>query len=100
MKEQDINIVEISKFFKAISDSTRFKILLILMEEETKVQDLSNKLNMSISAISHQLAKLRSTRLVKYRKEGKEVFYSLDDGHVKMIIETTIEHISHKDCEC
>ena len=86
---------DLAEFFSVIGDSTRIKILYSLFESEMCVCDISEKLSMSISAISHQLRVLKNARLVKYRKRGKSVFYSLDDEHVKTIINMGVEHIEH-----
>lgn len=85
---------EISELFKAISDLTRVKILFTLLKGEMCVCDISDLLDMTQSAISHQLRILKQARLVKYRREGKTVFYSIADDHVGMILNMGIEHIS------
>ena len=82
-----------TNFYKAFSDSTRIKIINALTCHEMCVCDISEKLNMSMSAISHQLRVLKNSRLVKYRKQGKSVLYSLDDDHIKTIINMGVEHI-------
>lgn len=86
-------LFELADFFKAFSDSTRIRILWALSEHEMCVCDLAVLLGMTKSAISHQLRSLRQTKLVKYRKEGKNVFYSLDDDHVCDILKIAFEHI-------
>ncbi len=83
----------LAEFFSVMGDSTRIKILYLLFEGEMCVCDISEKLGMSMSAISHQLRVLKNSRLVKYRKQGKSVFYSLHDDHVKTIINMGVEHI-------
>ncbi len=88
------SLYNLAELFKTFGDSTRIKILYVLFESEMCVCDISKLLNMTQSAISHQLKILKQNRLVKYRKEGKTVFYSLDDTHVRDIIEKGIEHIS------
>ena len=75
-------------------DSTRIKILYVLFESEMCVCDIAQMLRMTQSAISHQLAVLKKSKLVKYRREGKTVFYSLSDGHVRTIIDQGMEHVS------
>jgi DNA-binding transcriptional ArsR family regulator len=91
LSQQKLNsLVEI---FKAISDNTRTKILLALREGELCVCDISHVLGLSLSAVSHQLRILRGLRLVKYRSEGKMVFYSLTDKHIIKLIEEGIKHI-------
>jgi len=81
------------EIFKAISDNTRTKILLALKEGELCVCDISHVLGLSLSAISHQLRILRGLRLVKYRSEGRMVFYSLTDKYIIKLIEEGIKHI-------
>ena len=90
----DEHFFELAEFFSVIGDSTRIKILYLLFEGEMCVCDISEKLSMSMSAISHQLRVLKNSRLVKYRKEGKSVLYSLDDDHVKTIINMGVDHIN------
>ena len=89
-------ITDTADFFKVLGDATRMKILSALFREEMCVCDIANLLAMTQSAISHQLRVLKQTRLVKYRKEGKVVYYSLEDEHVKHIVEEAISHISEK----
>ena len=81
--------------FKVFGDPTRMQIMAALLEGEMCVCDISDLLGMSQSAISHQLRLLRTSRLVKNRREGKSVFYSLDDSHVETIIAQGLEHIRH-----
>ena len=95
MPQEDM-FYKIAEFFKIIGDQTRTKILFALDQNEMCVCDIANVLNMSKSSISHQLAILRKSGIVKYRKEGKEVYYTLDDEHVKQVFEVGIEHIEHK----
>ena len=95
MPKEDM-FYKIAEFFKIIGDQTRTKILFALDQNEMCVCDIANVLNMSKSSISHQLAILRKSGIVKYRKEGKEVYYTLDDEHVKQVFEVGIEHIEHK----
>ena len=75
-------------------DSTRIKILYVLFESEMCVCDIAQLLNMTQSAISHQLRALKQSKLVKYRREGKTVFYSLADGHVRTILGQGMEHVA------
>lgn len=84
---------ELSEFFKVFSDITRLKILKVLLEGETCVNDISSKIKVSSSAVSHQLSYLRRTNLVKTRKEGQAIYYSIADNHIKVIIEYGLEHI-------
>lgn len=87
---------KLAEFFKIIGDITRTKILFALDQNEMCVCDIANVLGMSKSSISHQLGTLRRSGIVKCRKEGKEVFYMLDDEHIKEVFEIGIEHIEHK----
>lgn len=92
MPEDDL-LYDLADFFKVFADSTRIKILSALEGREMCVCDLAVTLNMTKSAISHQLRTLKAGDLVKYRKSGKNVYYSLKDDHVKSIIELGMEHI-------
>lgn len=86
-------LYDLADFFKVLGDSTRAKIMWALDESEMCVCDLAALLNMTKSAVSHQLRALRAANLVKNRREGKVVFYSLVDEHVKQIFEKGLEHI-------
>lgn len=88
---------ELANFFKMYSDTTRLKILYYLFQKELCVQELVDKCDMSQSSISHQLSKLRDARIVKTRKDGKQVFYSLDDEHIQMIFNNGLSHILEED---
>lgn len=90
------DISDLSDFFKVMGDSTRLQLLMALQTGEFCVSDLSYLLNMTRSAISHQLKALRMSKLIKARKEGKIVFYSLDDDHIRGILEKSLEHIQEK----
>jgi len=90
----DETMFDLSEFFKVFSDSTRIKILSSLLVSEMCVCDLAAVLGTSQSAISHQLRLLKAFRLVKSRKAGKVVYYSLSDDHVKSIIELGLAHLS------
>lgn len=90
------DISDLSDFFKVMGDSTRLQLLIALQTGEFCVSDLSNLLNMTRSAISHQLKALKVAKLVKSRKDGKTVFYELDDDHVREILEKSLEHIQEK----
>lgn len=89
-------LYDLSDFFKVLGDSTRAKIIWALDENEMCVCDLAVLLNMTKSAISHQLSLLRQENLVKNRREGRVVFYSLADNHIKEIFEKGLEHIREK----
>lgn len=91
---KDEVLYDLAELFKVFGDSTRIKILWALFESEMCVCDISELLNMSLSAVSHQLRILKQARLVKFRKEGKNVFYSLDDEHVSSIFDIGLKHIS------
>ncbi len=85
-------LYELSDFFKVMGDNTRIRLLWALEEAEMCVNDLAVLLDMTKSAVSHQLKILRIAKLVKSTKCGKNVFYSLDDHHVKIILEKALEH--------
>ena len=95
MKESFLQ--ELSEFYKVFGDTTRLKILEVLLTKEQSVGDISDKLNISQSAISHQLRMLRNLNLVKTKKIGQSVLYSISDNHVKVILEYGIEHIKEKE---
>ncbi|MCD8491887.1 MAG: metalloregulator ArsR/SmtB family transcription factor [Geovibrio sp.] len=88
-------IYDLSEMFKVLSEPSRIRILHALSRQELCVCDLADALGMNQSAISHQLRILRNARLVKFRREGKEAWYSLDDEHVITLMCQGIEHISH-----
>lgn len=87
-------LYDLAELFKVFGDSTRIKILCALFEAEMCVCDIANLLNMTQSAISHQLRVLKSNRLVKYRRDGKVIYYSLDDHHIKEIFDAGLNHIT------
>ena len=89
----ETELYDLSELFKVFGDSTRIRILFVLFEAEVCVCDLAEALNMTQSAISHQLKILKQNKLVNSRREGKSVFYSLADGHVRTIIAQGREHI-------
>ncbi len=92
MPEEEI-LFDLAELFKIFGDSTRIRILYLLFESEMCVCDIAQLLGMTQSAISHQLQVLKKSKLVKYRREGKTVFYSLADTHVRTIIGQGMEHI-------
>lgn len=94
MIEEDA-IFRLSEVFKVLGDPTRIKIIFVLSKCDLCVCDIAEALNMTQSAISHQLRLLRNLKLVKYRKEGKSVFYSLDDDHILQLFNQGMEHIRH-----
>ena len=87
-------IKELADFYKVFGDATRVKILCVLLESEMCVCDLAEVLDMTQSAISHQLRVLKQMKLVKNRRDGKTVYYSLADGHIQTIISQGMEHIT------
>lgn len=89
----DEKLYDLAELFKVFGDSTRIKILYALFESEMCVCDLSALLNISQSAISHQLRTLKQARLVKFRRDGKVIYYSLDDEHIKNIFDAGYKHI-------
>ena len=92
MLDED-ELYDLAELFKVFGDSTRIRILFVLFEAEVCVCDLAEALNMTQSAISHQLRILKQSKLVTSRRDGKQVFYSLADGHVRTIIAQGREHI-------
>ena len=90
---QDEMIYDLAEFFKVFADSTRMKIIYALMENVLCVCDIANIVQTTQSAISHQLRLLKQAKLVKFRKEGKVVYYSLDDDHISQIVRKGREHI-------
>lgn len=92
MPDED-SLADIAELFKVFGDSTRTKILAALCVSECCVCCLSSVLNMSVSAVSHQLRILRQSKLVKTRRSGKEIYYALDDEHVGEILKTALEHV-------
>ena len=92
---EEEKLYDLAELYKAFGDTTRIRILYVLSEAEMCVCDISKILNMTVSAVSHQLKVLKNARLVKSKKSGKSVFYSLDDDHVFKMISNGIEHINH-----
>lgn len=90
------DIFELSDFFKFFGDSTRIRIINVLRKGELSVQAISDELELGQSTISHQLRILRIAHLVSNRREGKVVYYSLDDDHIEQIFQIGMEHILHK----
>lgn len=89
----DDTLLDMAEIFKAFGDLTRTKIISALLETELCVCDISDIVGLSASAVSHQLRILRQTKLVKSRRQGKEVYYSLDDSHIAGIYKTVLEHL-------
>lgn len=90
---EETELYDLAELFKVFGDSTRIRILFVLFEAEVCVCDLARVLNMTQSAISHQLRILKQNKLVKSRREGKSIFYSLADDHVRTIIAMGREHV-------
>ena len=89
-------LYDLAELFKVVGDSTRIRILFVLFEAEVCVCDLAAALNMTQSAVSHQLRILKQNKLVRSRREGKSVFYSLADAHVRAIIDQGLEHVEEE----
>ncbi len=97
VKEQmppEEQLYDLAELFKMFGDSTRIRILFVLFEAEVCVCDLAAALNMTVSAVSHQLKLLKQSKLIKSRREGRSVFYSLADDHVRTIVSQGMEHIT------
>lgn len=94
-REDDIS--KVSSFFKVLGDNTRIRILFALKESEMSAGDIAVLLDMTKSAVSHQLAVMRNMHQVRSRREGKNIFYSLDDQHIVDIIEEALIHMTHVD---
>jgi len=89
------HLVDLAETFKVLGDATRVRILHALSVEELCVCDITSLLGMTQSAVSHQLRLLRASKLVKHRKEGKMVYYSLDDNHVRSLLSEGLDHLAH-----
>ncbi len=92
----DQTAVDLADLFRALGDPTRVKIIYALLQPELCVHDISTALGMGQSAVSHQLRYLRNLRILKRRKVGKTVFYSLDDDHMEQIFVQTLQHLKHE----
>ena len=90
----DETLIDLAELFKMFGDSTRIKILYVLSEAELCVQDIAQLVGMNQSAISHQLRILKQSRLVRSRREGKQVYYSIADSHVRTIIDQGFDHVN------
>ncbi|MBQ9765215.1 MAG: winged helix-turn-helix transcriptional regulator [Lachnospiraceae bacterium] len=93
---EDRYVSKVAAFFKTLGDETRVKIIYALSMKELCVNDIVELLNMTQSAVSHQLRQMKSEGVVKARRSGKNIFYSLDDEHVVEILEKTVKHVKHK----
>ncbi|MGM9904347.1 ArsR family transcriptional regulator [Enterococcus sp. 10A9_DIV0425] len=94
--DRKVKIDKVSQLFKLLSDPTRLNILLYLKEGEQNVTAISQAVEMEQSAVSHQLRLLRENHVVKSRREGKAIVYSLDDVHVLDILDQTLKHVEHQ----
>ena len=90
---QERNLYILTEFFKMLGDPTRIHLLFLLMEQDACVSDLANRLGLTQSAVSHQLSLLKANKLVGQRRNGKMIFYTLVDDHVRMVIEKGTEHV-------
>jgi DNA-binding transcriptional ArsR family regulator len=95
MKITELKAAKLSELFSALSDASRVRIISLLMDGEMSVRGLADGLGMSESAVSHQLRGLRQMRLVRARKAGRQVFYSLDDDHVARLFTMGLDHVRH-----
>ena len=89
-------LFELSEFFKFFGDTTRIRIIHLMLSGEISVNEIAEKLNLEQSVVSHQLRILRTANLVKPRRDGRKIFYSLDDEHIGLIFNTGLTHILHK----
>ncbi|MBR6033371.1 MAG: winged helix-turn-helix transcriptional regulator [Clostridia bacterium] len=92
----DDSVIDLADMFKIFADSTRLKIICAIMKEELCVCDLCELLGLNQTTVSHQLKTLRDSKLVKYRRDGKQIFYSLEDDHVTQILSAGLSHISEE----
>ncbi|MBC7878175.1 MAG: winged helix-turn-helix transcriptional regulator [Anaerolineales bacterium] len=95
MTLSELKAIQLAELFSALSDASRVRIISALIEKEMNVSDLAGKMQMTESAVSHQLRGLRQMRLVRTRKSGRQVFYSLDDEHVKKLYLMGLDHVKH-----
>ncbi|MBQ5783270.1 MAG: helix-turn-helix transcriptional regulator [Oscillospiraceae bacterium] len=93
---QQSRIDALSGFFKVLGDPTRIKMMYVMAQGEVCVQDIAAALGMTKSAISHQLSGLKENGIVKSRREGKNVYYSIDDDHVQAVLDIAMTHVQHK----
>ena len=92
---QENTFTHLADLFSALSDPTRLRIISVLLEGELNVGDLAARLNMTESAVSHQLRGLRQLHLVRSRKDGRQVYYTLDDDHVARLYRLGLDHVEH-----
>lgn len=96
MKLSELKAIQLAELFSALSDASRVRIISLLLDGEMGVGALAKKLNMTESAVSHQLRGLRQMRFVRARKAGRQVFYRLDDDHVEKLYRMGLEHVEHR----
>ncbi|HMB23555.1 MAG TPA: metalloregulator ArsR/SmtB family transcription factor [Anaerolineales bacterium] len=92
---KDQTSTHLADLFSALSDPTRLRIISVLLDDECKVGDIAAQLEMTESAVSHQLRGLRQMRLVRSRKDGRQVYYALDDDHVARLYLLGLDHVEH-----
>ena len=95
MMPDDDHLYDLSEVFRVFGDSTRIRILYALFESELCVCDMAQLLGLTQSAVSHQLRILKDAKLVKFRRDGKSIYYALDDNHVRTILSMGMEHLAH-----
>ena len=95
MPLKDSTSTRLADLFSALSDPTRLRIISVLLNDEMSVGDIASRLKMTESAISHQLRGLRQIKLVRSRKDGRQVFYALDDDHVSKLYSMGLDHVEH-----
>ena len=95
MKLSELKAIQLAELFSALSDASRVRIISILIEGEMSVSVLAEELKMTESAVSHQLRGLRQMRIVRARKEGRQVFYKLEDEHVQKLYSMGLDHVEH-----
>lgn len=95
MNLSELKAIKLAELFSALSDASRVRLISLLMEGEMSVSALAEELKMTESAVSHQLRGLRQMHLVRARKDGRQVFYSLDDDHVSKLFSMGLDHVEH-----
>ena len=95
MKLTELKAIQLAELFSALSDASRVRLIAIMLEGEKSVRTLAEELTMTESAVSHQLRGLRQMHLVRARKVGRQVFYSIDDDHVSRLFSLGLEHVQH-----
>lgn len=95
IKLTELKAIQLAELFSALSDASRIRIISLLIDDEKSVRALADELDMTESAVSHQLRGLRQMHLVRARKSGRQVFYSLDDDHVARLFTLGLDHVQH-----